>query len=297
MKYLVLVLLFVAIGTAYSQKDSTISNVYKLSLKDGSTIIGELIKQDTSGLKFKTLSGIIVIIPKDKISSIEIIDKDAIDKIDKIDKVVIEEKTVEDEEYFEDPSSSRLFLFPTAKPMKSGDVSFSIYELYFPNLSIGIQDIVTLSVGMSIIPNFENQIIYLAPKITPYQSENFSVAIGGIYLKPIQERSSESFGLFYGLGTYGNKKTSFTAGITFGYSSEEIFNDPLIIIGGDIIFSENLKIITENWINVKGEGSIVSLGFRFFTKKLSADLGFARYTDFDEDGFPFIPWVGFSYYF
>ena len=293
MKHFVFVLLFLVISTAYSQKDSTISNIYKLSLKDGSFLIGELINQDTSGLKFKTLSGIIVIIPKDKISSIEIIDKDAIDKIDKIDKVVIEEKTVEDEEYFEDPSSSRLFLFPTAKPMKSGDVSFSIYELYFPNLSIGIQDIVTLSVGMSIIPNFENQIIYLAPKITPYQSENFSVAVGGIY----SAHSSGSAGLFYGLGTYGNKKASLTAGIIFRYSKEEIFNDPLIIIGGDIVCSENIKIITENWINMKGEGSVISLGFRFFSKKISGDLGFARFTEINGDSYPFFPWVSFSYYF
>jgi len=273
MKHFVLVLLFLVISTAYSQKDSTISNIYKLSLKDGSFLIGELIKQDTSGLKFKTLSGIIIIIQKDKISSIELIDKNP------IDEEVTEEKPVKDGEYFEDPSSSRLFLIPTAKSMKSGDVSFSTYELYFPSLSIGIQDIVTLSIGRSIIPGSEYQIFYFAPKITPYQGENISFSVGGIYLKPLQEKSSSDV-LFYGLETYGNKKASLTAGVAFGGVSEEVFNNLFIIIGGDIIFSENLKLITENWINLDdSKGSIISLGFRFFTKKLSADLGFARFTE------------------
>lgn len=56
------------------------------------------------------------------------------------------------------------------------------------------------------------------------------------------------------------------------------------MLGGELRISNSIKFI-------------LSLGIRFFSENLAADLGFVLPAGSRIKGFPFIPWVGFTYNF
>ena len=161
---------------------------------------------------------------------------------------------------------------------------------------MGIGNAVTLSGGMSIVPGAESQIFYLAPKITPVHLKNIDISAGLLYINGTASNSS-GVGIIYGVGTYGTNDCALTAGLGWGFSSGEIANKPVLLIGGDYRISRNIKFITENWIPPDVDLVIWSFGLRFFGERLAGDLGFIRPSKFTSNGFPFIPWVGFAYNF
>jgi hypothetical protein len=101
--------------------------------------------------------------------------------------------------------------------------------------------------------------------------------------------------MLYGVASYGPRTSSLTAGVGWGFSGSDFAGKPVLILGGEVQLSNSLKLITENWIIPKSEAEVVSLGFRLFGERLSADLGFIYPAGEETTGFPFIPWVGFAY--
>ncbi len=216
-----------------------------------------------------------------------------------------------------DPNHTRLFLAPTARSLKSGQGYACIYGSFFPyepplvlgavDFAVGISNFITLGGGVTafgsvaaawfivipvIIPAF-----HIAPKITLFQVENFSTAIGGLFLifLPIfGEGESETTGMYYGVATYGNDKISITAGLGFVQTS-------IILIGAEFRISNHTKFITENWLlpnsgppifGENGSVNYLSFGFRFFGERLAADLGLIFFTGLEE---PFSPLIRLTY--
>ena len=72
----------------------------------------------------------------------------------------------------------------------------------------------------------------------------------------------------------------------------------LFIVGGDIQISDFIKLISENYLLLEEEGATVvySSGVRFFGENLALDIGFFGAID-SSKGWPFLPWVSFSYNF
>jgi hypothetical protein len=275
-----LCLLFVSLS-AQSSSDST---AIKLELKDGSTLFGNVIGEDSLSLQFKTLSGISVSIPHYQIRwktpySQKNIAKD------------LSAQTVPPK-YF-DPNSTRLYLAPTARPIGSGRGYFSACEIFFPTIALGITDYVSLAGGMSLFPGSSSQLLYFSPKVTFLNTEKFSFSAGGLWLGTTEGQFAES-GLYYGVMTFGNSNFAATLGIG---SSTQTFDAGLFIVGAEFRISNFTKLITENWL-LSG-GGLSSFGIRFFNDKLAADLGFIRSISSgrSSEGFPFIPWLGFVYNF
>jgi hypothetical protein len=62
--------------------------------------------------------------------------------------------------------------------------------------------------------------------------------------------------------------------------------------------SNSVALVSENWIPVGSDVQILSFGFRFFGEHLAADLAyFYPVTKTESEGFPFLPWSGFTYNF
>ncbi|MBU0560287.1 MAG: hypothetical protein KKG93_12035 [Bacteroidetes bacterium] len=75
-------------------------------------------------------------------------------------------------------------------------------------------------------------------------------------------------------------------------------NSPILLIGAEFQASNSIKLITENWILPQDSPSIISFGIRFFGDYLAADFALITTSEgFENDGFPFIPWIGFAYNF
>lgn len=264
----------------FSQQDSTAQRATRITLADGSELIGTVVGQDSATVHFRTLSNINIAIPKTEIRQTELLPG-----------------IIQGNRYIShDPNLTRLFIAPTARSLQAGQGYFSIYEIFFPLLAIGIADFVTLGSGLSLFPGAERQLIYFTPKITPLQWERFSVAVGTIYITSTSAADG-GLGVLYALSTFGTASSSVTAGLGWDYSGNDIANLPVLLLGGELRVSKSLKWITENWIFPRGDAHLLSFGIRIFGERLAADLGFFYVTSSRIEGFPFIPWIGFAYNF
>lgn len=195
-----------------------------------------------------------------------------------------------------DSNRTRLFLAPTGRPLKQGQGYFSAYQIFFPFVAIGVTDFLSMAGGISLLPAAEEQIIYLAPRLTPLHFKDVDVSAGVLYVSATGADFS-GVGIVYGVGTYGTRDAALTAGLGWGFAEGEISNEPVLMLGGELRVSNSVKLLTENWIPPSSGGFVYSFGVRFFGENLAADFGLLGWSKGISDGFPFFPWIGFAYNF
>jgi hypothetical protein len=123
-------------SVAYPRQDSTISEVHKIYLKDGSVLVGNIQSENDSLLTFKTLANMELSIARDQI----------------LKRETTSGTLVRGEFWRRDPNQSRLLFAPTARPLKAGQGYISFYEIFFPFVAVGITDFLSISGGMSLFP-------------------------------------------------------------------------------------------------------------------------------------------------
>lgn len=256
------------------------ANVQIITTIDGSTIVGRITKIEDEKIQFETDLGLI---------SIEIF------KIEKIKEVPISQ-FVGGTYWFPNPNDTRLFFAPTARCLKGGEGYFADYYLFFPMLAYGITDNITIAGGASIFPwiGIEHNIFYLMPKVGFDFGEKLNLAVGALIVKPpsFDDETEPFIGICYGVGTVGSANSNLTGGIGFGFVDWEFEDSPFLMLGAQHRVSRRMSLVTENWMSPGFDQPLVSLGFRFFGEKLSADLGFLN-TIGDDMMFPGIPYIDF----
>lgn len=192
-----------------------------------------------------------------------------------------------------------MFIFPTAKSLKTGEGYLSLSELFFSFAAMGFEEIIILGGGISIYPSTNaKQIYYLSPKITPIKFDKFSFSSGIFYCSnlDISNRNNilmNGFGVIYGMGTYGDEDKSITIGLGWSFSGKDIRDKPFSIIGGEIRLKGNAKLITENWIFHSSLYAIGITGFRFIGKHFTGDL--ALIYPYSKPYSFVIPWFTLTY--
>ena len=274
--YIVYFFLFF-ISVAVAQPDSTDTDVMRITLKDNTVLICHILSEDSTSVQIITLSNIEMNIPKRQISERE----------------VVSGLMVKGEIWEDDPNRTRLLFSPTGRALKAGQGYFSVYEIFFPFLAVGLTDNITLSGGMSLFPGTDQQLFYLAPKITPLQLDNFDLSGGVLYIRVPEE--SEGAGIVYSVATLGSTNGALTFGLGYGFLGGDFAEHPVLMLGGELRASKSVKFITENWIFAGSEVSLISLALRFFGKNLAGDFGF--FIPVSEGDSVFIPWLGFAYNF
>lgn len=276
-------LILLVTSLSYSQQFDSTKTVMIL-LTDDTEIIGRIIAMDSVNTTVRSVSGVVSVIPKKQIVEVKAL-----------------KGRVEGGEYFRpDPADNRLMALPTGRPLKSGEVQFNAVELIFPHLIIGATDF--FSIGFGGLPFVASGggtfVYYLSAKVTPINIKNAGVSIGGAL---VGATASEGIvGVVYGVGTFGTFLHSVTIGSFFAFSSEEVFDRPAILIGGQTRISKAATLLSENVIlfgnDMEDYYVFPSLGIRFSGEKLAADFG--TYAVITRDGFFYpIPWIGLSYKF
>jgi len=274
------VLTLSASGRAAAQGEKDSLSPKKIALRDGSEIFGTIVRTDSAMVQFKTSSGIMMEIPRREIKKIDTLSGEFVDG-----------------EYHRfDPNRTRLFFAPTARPLGAGQGYFSAYEIFFPFLAVGVSDFLTLAGGISLLPGADEQILYFAPKVTPLHLKAIDVSAGVLYLTSTGG-NGDGVGIMYGVTTIGSPRASATIGLGWGFHGEDISDQPIVMLGGELQVSNSVKLITENWIPPSSDVAMVSFGIRFFGEHLAADLGLIHPAGARMEGFPFIPWIGFTYNF
>lgn len=271
-------LLFLINSLCFAQSENDTTKSYLITLNDGSEIFGKILSETETEIIFLSNANIEMKIKRESISEI----KEFGYSDDKISF------------YREDRNDSRLFIGPTARSPKRGDISFSIYEIFFPFLTVGVTENFSLSGGFSLLPSvpIEKQIFYISPKLTVVEEKSLAISFGTSFFA----FEANSFGFIYGVSTIGKKQIALTWGLAKGFSKKEFSEDVVMIVGFDLQVSNSVKIISENWVFIN-YGTFGSFGVRFFGKNLSGDFGLMTVFAKDSNASPLIPWIGFSYNF
>ncbi len=262
---------------------SDTEKVYRLNLRDGSELYGAVVAETVDSLTFKTVSGLTLTVARKQVKSID----------------GLTGRVIDGEYRRVDPNRTRLLLAPTGRPLRAGQGYISAYEIFFAFLSVGVTDFLSFAGGMTLLPGAEDQLFFLAPKLTlPLHSEAVNIGAGVVYGNIFSSNSSGA-GIVYGVGTFGSQYAAVTVGLGYGFAGGEFASKPVFVLGGETQVSSNIKLVTENWFPAGTDFKLLSFGIRFFGEHLAADLGF-MYPLSDEggmSGFPFFPWVGFAYNF
>ncbi len=273
--FLVIFALSSSISARAQDFEPSVADTVLVTIVDGSDILGVVADLTAESITIRTAMGIVVTIPRENIVSI----KNAANR--KFRNA--------------DPNTSRLFFGPTARALGSGGGYFAVYEVLFPFVGIGIGSKLNLAGGMTLVPGAPYQFIYAAPKLTIVESKISSTAVGLLAMKITSDE--DTWGMVYGVSTFGPPERSITVGLATGFYNGEFGKNPIIMLGGETRVSEKVKLITENYI-VAGGYNILTGGIRIMGRRMSTDLAFVTSTSFlSEGGFPLIPWVGFAYNF
>lgn len=266
--------------------------------RDGSTLVGRIVAQDSTSIRFETSGGVLVL-ARTAVLNVE----------------TVKASAIHDGEYwFPDPNRTRLFLGPTGRTLDQGEGYYQNTYLVLQNFAGGINDYVTMGGGFSLIPgvNPSQWLYYVTPKVGVYRSENLNAAVGAIagYL---DESDVHGIGLAYGAVTKGGPDGSVTAGVGFGYAGSKIESNPVILLGGNQRITRRFTLLTENYFYIKSGTTssctinncsdntsyqlygAFSYGLRFMGEKLSVDFAFFNPLGPDTDKIvPGIPYISFG---
>lgn len=199
--------------------------------------------------------------------------------------------------WFEHANRTSLVLGPTGRTLPRGQGQFALYEILFPTVSYGFTDRLSLGAGVTLLPGLglDEQVVYVLPKVGVVRSESVNIAVGALILRTSDlfdlddHGSADSFGVLYGVSTFGGADANLTTGLGFGFYGDDIVSQPLLQLGGQLRIAERAALISENWF-LRGSGNdmLSWAGIRFLDHKVSFDAA-VMFSPREEGWFP---WVG-----
>jgi hypothetical protein len=203
-----------------------------------------------------------------------------------------------------DPNYSRLLFSPTGRPLEKGDGYFSDHELVFPGVAYGITGNVSISAGFSFFPGqpIHDQLFYISPRVGWNLGDKVAVSVGGLYAVIPDDGRDDSLGAGFAVATFGGRKGSLSVGVGLvdDYLPDGFQATPILMVGGTVTVARHVALVAETWLGLD-EGfdpaeQPFGLGVRFFSGRLSADVGLVFVPEYVADG-AFLPWASISWHF
>jgi hypothetical protein len=262
------------------------AQMYILRTRDGSLFVGRLVRASVDSVYFVSAGGPITV-PRSSVVELRQLGHGA----------------MRGGVYWApNPNDTRLFIAPTGRMLERGEGYFSDTYLFLLLFAGGFSNRFTLGGGLSIVPSddfFRYNVYYVTPKFGLVQSPKFNLAagafVGFLGAGIASESDVGSFGVLYGVATFGSPDASVTLGSGLGYGGGNFADRPIFMLGGEKRVARRASLVTENYA-LPGESDVViSYGIRFFGEKLSADLALWNAIGSDTDTvFPGIPYVAFA---
>lgn len=227
-------------------------SLLSIRLADGSTIVGRVTSVDGDRVVLVTEAGARV-------------------EVDRASIVAIRPANAP----FEDPNTSRLFFGPTGRTVAAGEGYVGLFELFFPFVSFGVTDWLTISGGTPIVPEFMGEVFYLAPKVRVLSLPRFQASTGVLAFFD-SGIDGGSLGLLYGVGSAGDGDRSGTLGVGFPFvasGDHSDFSEPIVLVGGEHRTGRITKVMTENYLFLHDSAVLVTAGMRIFGERFSGDIG------------------------
>ena len=265
---------------SHAQIDST---QVQIETADGNKFVGTITYEDTEKIKLLTL----------KLGELTFNRSDIV-SITPINATQLKEGSY----WFENPQSTRYFWSANGFGLKKGEGYYQNVWVLFNQVSVGITDHV--SIGAGLVPLFlfggTATPVWITPKVSlPVQKDKFNLGIGALLGTALGEDGT-SFGLLYGISTFGSRDKNFSIGLGYGYADGELADRPTISFSSLIRTGARGYFLTENYYIGTGDEALIllSLGGRRIIDKAGLDFGLFIPFSTDQDTFVAIPWLGIT---
>ena len=278
--------------------------VVTITLKDGGTLVGAIVREDERSLTLRTASGVELVLPREAVATREA-------------RSPAPEPVRSSPPG--DPNESRLMFAPTGRPLGKGNGYFSDHYVLFPGFAYGLTKNLAVAGGVSVIPalGLSEQVFYVSASSAWRLGSRASLAVGGLYAAGPDDDVGAGAALF-GIGTFGPSDRSLSVGLGWLATREEEYryddsgeflgshhewrfrDAPVLMLGGSLRVARNLSLVSESWLFLGKDFDLsrqpFGLSLRFFSGRISADVGVVLVADVLDEGFP-VPWLSFSYHF
>lgn len=257
-----------------------------ITLRDGSTIIGRITHNWGDSARVESTAGTFVV----RLASVRAVQ-------------FVRASSIHDGVYWpDDPNATRLFFSPTGRMLKKGEGYVANHWVLFLDGYVGLSDRFTLGGTMTLFPtsNFlKDNAYFVSPKLGIAQGERFNAAVGAwIGGAPFSSEAGavNTFGIAYGVATWGGLDGAFTLGTGYGVAEGKMARNPMLMVGGTRRISRRFAFVTENWIFPNAtEHPLVTFGLRSIGNGVSWDL--AGMTVLGSGGTYVVPWLGAAWKF
>ncbi|HKJ77896.1 MAG TPA: hypothetical protein VKA10_00120 [Prolixibacteraceae bacterium] len=277
-------LITVFLCVIFTTNAQTISDttLVQIETQDGNEFIGTVILEDSEKIILKTANFGDISILKSNVKST---------------KEVTVQQIKDGKLWFANPQSTRYFWSPNGYGLKKGEGYYQNIWVLWNQFAYGLTE--NFSIGGAIVPLFlfggaPTPLFGTVKLSIPLDKEKINLAAGAIAGTVLGE-SESSFGILYGLSTFGSPDNNVSLGLGFGFGGGEIASTPVVNLNGMFRLSSRWYFLTENYyINIEDENvGMISLGSRWIIKKAALDFGLF-FPVVDAGSFIGIPWLGMT---
>jgi hypothetical protein len=261
---LIVILTIINVAVSHAQTPPTEVKTVRIQTHAGNIYMGQVVSETESQ----------VVLLSEEIGQITI-ERSQIRRLTVIDPSRIRNGVY----WFENPHASRYIFSPSAFSVGEGKGYYQNFWIFFNSVNYGVND--NFSIGGGIIPMFllgENSPAWVTPKYTfPKINQNFNFAVGALVGSVLGSSDFDTYGIFYGIGTYGNREKNISLGLGYGFSNGDVSSSPVINVGFLYRTSTRLYFISENYFFPNSDfNGLVSLGMRWTTENIAVDFSLMR---------------------
>ena len=278
--HLVFLFGFLQLSLAQDRQDAIKSRIETL---DGNEYIGVVLEQTPEKIRLKT----------EKLGEIVISVADI--------KHISELKLVTNKDgsyWLDNPQATRYLWAPNGYNLKKGEGYYQNVWALFNQAVYGFTD--HFSAGVGVVPLFiiagaPTPVWITAKFAVPVVENKFNLGAGALMGTVIGEENA-TFGILYGISTFGTKDKNLSVGLGWGFAGGEISQNPTVNISGIIRTGAKGYLITENYLIGTPDNFLVlmSFGGRRIIKNVGLDFGAFIPIGADVGSFLAIPWLGLS---
>lgn len=280
---LILIIALLVINFKGICQDRDSLKTFRIETRDGNEYVGNILKTDSLTFKFKTTNiGIISIF-----------------RIDIVRIKEIKQEQFKDGAYwFENLQSTRYFWAPNGYGLQKGEAYYQNMWIFYNQAGYGFSNYFSIGAGM--VPLFlfggAPTPIWVTQKFSiPLSSNKVNLGLG-LLAATVVGTSNASFGIAYGVSTFGSRDKNISVGIGYGYAGGSWAKSPILMASTMIRTGKKGYFMSENYIiHVDGEFGIISMiGGRSLIKKVALDYGLVIPLFSEIEEFVAIPWLGFT---
>ncbi len=245
---------------------------YRLQLKNGSQLIGKILKSGKGYLIFETKDLGPVKVPLKNIVKLTLISNNT------SQKVTVSTKS---EWYDNRMNNHKYFISTTGYNLRRNDFYLEDTYIFLVGARYGITDHISIGAGTTFLPgiDLDDQLYFINPKVTFDLTKNLHL---GASFNWMNFPEVGKLGFLNLAATYGSTRNNFTVGLSYGATEGTFTSQPMINIGTSLrptnriaFMGEILLVPTQIAVqSVRDFTPFVIMGLRFINKESSFDLGF-----------------------